>query len=435
MRSVWSETTEIEINNHKRFPEKTDVLVIGGGMAGLLCAYQLKCAGVECVVAEADRVCSGATENTTGKITSQHGLIYDKLIRRFGAERAGGYLRANEAAIDEFRRISRETDCDFEEKHAYVYSVNDREKLEKELDAIGRLGKKADFIEKLPLPFYVSGSIRFSDQAQFNPLKFLKYIAQNLDVFENTGVIEVDRHIARTEKGNIYADKIIVASHFPFINKRGGYFLKLYQNRSYVIAFENAPDYNGMYIDENDKGLSFRNYKNLLLLGGGSHRTGKNGGAWKELSAFAKIYYPDAKECMRWSAQDCMSLDAVPYIGRYSRNTPDMFVASGFNKWGMTGSMTAAMILRDMILGRKNEYAEVFSPSRSIIRPQLAVNAFETAVNMLVPTRKRCPHLGCALKWNKYEHSWDCPCHGSRFDESGKLIDNPATGDIDAPLT
>jgi hypothetical protein len=177
--------------------------------------------------------------------------------------------------------------------------------------------------------------------------------------------------------------------------------------------------------------MSFRNYENLLLIGGGGHRTGKDGGAWAEIESFAQKYYPRARLTNQWAAQDCMSLDGIPYIGRYSRNTPEMFVATGFNKWGITSSMVAAKILCDMVMERKNDYAEVFSPQRSIIKPQLLINGLEATKNLLTPSTKRCPHLGCALKWNKAEHTWDCPCHGSRFEENGKLIDNPATGDAD----
>ena len=125
-----------------------------------------------------------------------------------------------------------------------------------------------------------------------------------------------------------------------------------------------------------------------------------------------------------------MTLDGVPYIGQYSAMTPDLFVASGFNKWGMTSSLVAARILTDMVLGRENEFAAVFSPQRSILKPQLVINTIETGLHLLTPTPKRCPHLGCALQWNKAERSWDCPCHGSRFTEEGKLINNPATGDL-----
>ena len=125
-----------------------------------------------------------------------------------------------------------------------------------------------------------------------------------------------------------------------------------------------------------------------------------------------------------------MSLDSVPYIGQYSKNTPDFYVATGFNKWGMTSSMVAAELLTDLILGKPNDFADLFSPSRSMLRPQLAVNGFESVVGLLTPSKKRCPHLGCALKYNKAEHSWDCPCHGSRFSESGRVLDNPANGNL-----
>ena len=223
--------------------------------------------------------------------------------------------------------------------------------------------------------------------------------------------------------------KIIVATHFPILNKHGSYFLKLYQHRSYVLALEGAQKVDGMYVDEDKKGLSFRNYGDRLLLGGGSHRTGKKGGNWHELEKFARKHYPSARVVGKWATQDCMSLDSVPYIGQYSKNTPDLYVATGFNKWGMTSSMVASMILSDLVQGKPNEYAQVFSPSRSILRPQLAVNALESTFGLLTPTVPRCPHLGCALKYNKAEHSWDCPCHGSRFTESGEVINNPATDD------
>ena len=185
-----------------------------------------------------------------------------------------------------------------------------------------------------------------------------------------------------------------------------------------------------MYVDEKQNGMSFRNYKNLLFIGGGDHRTGKNSGGWGELRNFAAKYYPRAKEIAAWATQDCMSLDSIPYIGHYSKNTPFLYVASGFNKWGMSFSMVAASVLCDMVRDIKNPLEALFSPSRSFFTPQLFINSAETIANFIIPTTKRCPHLGCALKWNKFEHTWDCPCHGSRFTENGELIDNPATGGI-----
>ncbi len=430
MQSVWTDSVDFPNFDKLKKDIHTDVLIIGGGIAGVLCAYQLHQAGVDYVLVEADRICSGITKNTTAKITSQHGLIYHKLIQRFGIEKAHMYLNANEAALCEYRRLSKSIDCSFESKNSYVYSLNNSHKIAKELDALRKLGFYAEYEDELPLPFSVAGAVKFRHQAQFNPLKFLSEIAKGLNIYEQTKVQELAPNLAVTEHGKITAKNIIITTHFPFLNKHGSYFLKMYQHRSYVIAYKNAPNVDGMHVDESLTGLSFRNYKNMLLIGGGDHRTGKHGGNWQELSTFAETHYLNAKEVYRWATQDCMTLDEVPYIGQYSKNTPSLYVATGFNKWGMTSAMAAAMILRDIVLEKENPYAPVFSPSRSILRPQLVVNAFEATTNLLTPTTKRCPHLGCALKWNPAEHSWDCPCHGSRFSEHGELIDNPATGDL-----
>ena len=430
MRSLWKETAALP-----EFPElvgdvRTDVLIIGGGIAGILTAYLLHEKGVKYVLVEKGRICSGTTGNTTAKITFQHGLIYDKILKSDGTEAARKYLAANRAAFDKYAELCGKTDCDYEIKDNYVYSTDDRRKLEKEVEALEKIGYIADLCENVPLPVKTVGAVKFPDQAQFNPLKFLSSVAEGLNIYENTFVREMRGNTAVTDKGKIHADTVIAATHFPFINKHGSYFLKLYQHRSYVIALENAQDVNGMYVDECDTGLSFRNYEGLLLLGGGGHRTGKKGGNWAELRAFAAKKYPDSREKHFWATQDCMSLDGIPYIGRYSAKTHGFYVASGFNKWGMTGSMTAAMLLSDMILGKRNGFASVFDPSRSIVKPQLFINGAEAVCNLLTPSKKRCPHLGCALKWNEAERSWDCPCHGSRFTEHGRVLDNPANGDL-----
>ena len=307
-----------------------------------------------------------------------------------------------------------------------MYSVNDRQKLENEINALSKIGYDAIFAENLQLPVNAAGAVCFENQAQFHPLKFLFSIAKGLKIYEHTFVQEMIGTTAVTNCGKINADNVIITTHFPFINKHGSYFLKLYQSRSYVIALKHAQYVDGMYVDECKQGFSFRNYGDLLLLGGGGHRTGKSGGNWDQLRRFAEKNYPNADEKYYWAAQDCMSLDSIPYIGKYSKNTPNLFTAGGFNKWGMAGAMLSAMLLSDMVCGRHNDFAEAFSPSRSIFKPQLFINGFEAAKNLLTPSKKRCPHLGCALKWNPAEHSWDCACHGSRFDESGKTLDNPA---------
>lgn len=430
MKSLWQATSQLP-----KFPQlkddiKTDVLIVGGGIAGILTAYLLHQQGVNYILVEKERICSHTTHNTTAKITFQHGLIYSKIIKQSGLESAKKYLNANKSALEKYAELCKNIDCNYELKDNYVYSTDNRNALENELKVLEKIGCKAEFHEKISLPIKTVGAVKVPNQTQFNPLKFISFVAKELNIYENTFVREMIGNTAVTDYAKIKADKVIIATHFPFINKHGSYFLKLYQHRSYVIALENAQDVSGMYVSDNKTGLSFRNYKNLLILGGGSHRTGKDGGNWNELRNFARIHYPFSEEKFYWSTQDCMSLDQIPYIGQYSKNTPNLFVASGFNKWGMTGAMVSAMILSDLITEKENDFADVFNPSRSVFKPQLFVNAAEATKNLLTISEKRCPHLGCALKWNNAEHSWDCPCHGSRFSENGKVLDNPANGNV-----
>ena len=427
--SVWAEGVTLPKFPTLKGDLQTDVLIIGGGLAGILCAHSLARAGVDHALIEADTICAGVSRNTTAKITSQHGFIYGRLLRAFGPESARLYYEAGQAALKQYRKLAQSIDCDFEAKDNFIYSA-DPHRLEKELTDLHELGIPALFAKELPLPLPAAGAIRFPDQAQFHPMKLISGLAKGLNIYEHTRALAFAGNQVLTDHGRITASKIIVATHFPMLNKHGSYFLKMYQERSYVLALEGAGDVDGMYLDEETGGLSFRNYGKYLLLGGGGHRTGKQGGGWTTLERFAEAHYPHARQVCRWATQDCMTLDGVPYIGRYSKRTPELYVATGFNKWGMTSSMAAAAVLTDLVQEKENPYAALFSPSRSILRPQLLCNALEATVHLLTPTAPRCPHLGCALKWNKQEHSWDCPCHGSRFTEDGALLDNPATGPL-----
>ncbi len=429
MRSIWSDF-ELPHFPALKGDARTDVLIIGGGMAGLLTAFFLKQAGIRCIVAEAARIGSGTTRDTTAKVTSQHGLIYRKMTESFGAETAGLYLEANEKAIGIFRNLCRDKDCGWEDQDAFLYSSTDRGSLDAELEALQALHYPADFAEQLPLPFPTIGAVKFPSQGQLHPLKFLKSLVPDLLIYENTPVREIRSGYAVADHGLIFADSFIVATHFPFINKHGSYFMKLYQSRSYALALEHTPVFPGMFRDASDLGLSFRHFGDTLLLGGSGHRTGNDSGGWQPLEEVAQEYYPGAKITRRWAAQDCMSLDDIPYIGQYSKNTPNVYVATGFNKWGMTSSMVSAQILTDLVQHRPNPYTQIFSPSRSMLHRQLGLNLLESTKNIFTLSTPRCPHMGCALKWNPQEHSWDCPCHGSRFEEDGTLIDNPATGNL-----
>ncbi|HPT84792.1 MAG TPA: FAD-dependent oxidoreductase [Bacillota bacterium] len=432
MQSLWETTAQPPSFGQLEGDIACDVLIVGGGLAGLLCAYMLKEAGIDYVLTEAGKICSGVTKNTTAKITSQHGLIYDKLIRRFGIEKAKLYLRANEEALQRYRELCKKIGCHFEEKENIVYSTKSKSKIDKEIAALKALGYPAESLDSLSLPFpiQIAGAVKFPRQAQFNPLEFASAISRGLRIYEHTRVREFIDTTAVTDRGKIFAKRIVIATHYPIINKHGLYFIKMYQHRSYVIALEGAPPIDGMFVDEAPDGMSFRMYENLLFVGGGDHRTGKQGGGWQVLRDFARKNMPRAVEKYHWATQDCITLDEVPYIGRYSKNTENLYVATGFNKWGMTSSMVAASLLCELLKGKSSPYEAVFDPSRSILRPKLLLNAGSAVVNILTPTSPRCPHMGCALKWNPTERTWDCPCHGSRFDADGRLIDGPATGNI-----
>lgn len=411
---------------------RTDVLVIGGGMAGLLTAYALTQKGMDTILVDKARICSGTTAGTTAKITAQHGLCYHRIERNYGKEYAQMYYAANAEAAENLKNLCREADCPLEEKDNFVYSKK-AEDLHRELTTLQRLGIVAELEEQPELPVKTAGAVGFAHQGQFHPLKLAAFLAGKIKIYENTKVKELVGTTAITDKGRIQAKNVVIATHFPMLNKHGSYFLKLYQHRSYLLALENAPLPKAMYVDDSKEGYSFSSFDGVLLLGGGAHRTGKQGGSYRQLRAFQKKHYPAAREQFAWAAQDTMSLDGIPYIGNYSRSTKGLYVAAGFNKWGMTSAMVSAKILSEMIAGERSEYGEVFSPSRSILKPQLFINGFETTKNLLTPTVKRCPHLGCALHYNKEEHSWDCACHGSRFSESGQVLDNPATDDLKDP--
>ena len=475
MKSIWEQSIRFTAFEPLGEDIETEVAIIGGGIAGLLSAYMLKERGVDAVVLEADTVCSGQTGRTTAKITAQHGLIYDKLTGRFGREGALEYARANQAAVEAYAAIveKHQIDCSFERLPAYVYSTLEKDALEKEAKAAQDLGLPATYTTDTRLPFPVAGAVRFDDQAQFHPLRFLQALLPHITVYEHTPVKEVEGNTIRTERANVRAEKLIFACHFPFLNAPGYYFLRMHQERSYVIALDGAAALNGMYIGMDEDALSLRTYGDLLLLGGGGHRTGHNreGGKYDSLRAAKERYYKGSVERAHWSAQDCMPHDGVPYIGRFSHDTPDWYVATGFGKWGMSTSMVAAKLLTEAIAGKTQDVFGVFSPARYIpvaAAPQFLKDSAEAAKGLLkqvfhIPQstvdelplshggvvevdgeklgvyknerrethciHTKCPHLGCELAYNPDEQSWDCPCHGSRFSCTGERLDGPAQED------
>ncbi|MCL2752329.1 MAG: FAD-dependent oxidoreductase, partial [Firmicutes bacterium] len=419
--SLWRDTVSAPDFPTLEGDTECEALVIGGGMAGILTARFLSERGIHTVVAEARQIGGGATGNTTAVITAQHDLLYGRLRKARGTEAARQYLNANLFAVGEFRR--RAADCDFEDVPSFMYSVTDWKTPESEAEFLCRLGYPAKFITELPLPFKIAGAVKFGGMAQFHPLKFLYAQSAGLNIYEHTFVDKVKNNTAYTREGfRIKARHIVVATHFPFINGKGLYFVKMCQNRSYVLALGAGQDADigGTYTEYEGDGLYFRHYKGLLLAGGADRRVGKPGGGYERVGEFAAKYYPNAPRIYAWSAQDGMTLDAVPYIGRYASARDNLYVAAGFNEWGMTSSMIAARVIADSITGEHNDFAEVFAPNRGMLTPQLFKNLGTTLANFVKPTVKRCPHLGCALKFNKKERTWECPCHGSRFTEQGK---------------
>ncbi len=474
MESIWSESCRIRKREPLSGDIQAEIAVIGAGIAGLLTASALRKAGRQVVVLEANRIASGQTRNTTAKITSQHGMIYRRLIETLGRDKAKQYAMANEAAIEAYRRVisSEHIDCSFEERNAYVYG-SDSKRLRAEAEAAASLGLPASFARETARPFSTAGAVCFAHQAQFHPLRFLEHIAEPLTVYENTSVLRVEDDRIETEKGQVRAEQIVFACHYPFVIFPGLYFARMHQERSYVLALEHAAQVDGMWIGAEQGAYSFRNYGDLLLLGGGGHRCGENsaGGKYELLRQKAKEWFPDSREIAHWSAQDCVTADGVPYIGRYAESRPSWYVATGFQKWGMTSAMVAAMLLRDLICGVKNPYADVFDPARFDAAALAGITAesgqavkglakelfqipSSTAAAIpkghggigflhgeklgvykeegwkLTPVELRCPHLGCQLEWNPDERSWDCPCHGSRFDRFGNLISGPAQEDL-----
>ncbi len=429
MGSVWQ-----AVSTQVRFPtlksdKRTQVLVIGGGMAGVLCAHKLQEAGKDVILVEAGRIGYGVTARTTAVLTAQHDFLYQDMVNRFDEHTARAYLHANLDAVKTFRKLSKRIPCDFEDMPSIQFTTCEPERLRLEADIVNELGFSVYYLDTVSIPANAVGAVEYPDMAQFHPLKFLYGIAPSLDVYENSRVIRLDGTTAQLENGTVKADQVVIATHFPFVNRRGFYFMKLYQNRSYVLALENAPDLNVTMTELDGQGIYFRRYGNLLLVGGGDHRTGKKGGGFSLLRDYVKKHFPQAKEKYAWANQDCMSLDGLPYVGAYSPNMPEVYVSTGFNAWGMTNSMVAADVIADQICGRENPLSHVLRPDRSVLHRQLLCNIGETVVDFAIPTVKRCPHLGCALRWNPAEHSWDCPCHGSRFSEDGDLLNDPSQKD------
>ena len=497
MNSYWIDSYPDILENHQKLDKniETDICIVGAGITGITCAYYLSKQGYKVVVLDKDKIANHTTGHTTAKITSQHGLFYKYLINSFSKEFAKEYLEANELAISNIKNIidTENIDCDFENQDAYVFTKNesDLEKIKNEVDAVNSLGFNAEFTTSIPLPLKnILGAIKFPNQAQFHPRKYIAGLVKsilnnNAEIYEDSKVYDIEKdtnhYITYTKDNKVSSKYVILASHYPIINAPGFYFLKMYQETSHIIGIEtNKPLFDGMYINSESPTLSYRtvnyNGKRLVLVGGFEHKTGSKidlSNAYSFLEKNAKELYSDAKVLYRWNTQDCVSLDKIPYIGEFSNIMPNMYVATGFKKWGMTSSNIAGNIITDKILGKSNPYEDVFLSTRfhplknieelgnlakevtysltinKLNIPEKTLNSIKNDEGDIVEIDDKkvgiykdidgnvfavkpvCSHLGCELSWNNLDKTWDCPCHGSRFNYKGESLYDPSIKDLE----
>lgn len=453
-----------------------DTVVVGGGIAGVLTAYQLAETGNKVTLLEAESLYAGTTHNTTAHMDGMHGYLYADLIKQ-SAKKAALYFQSQTEAIDEYERLIKKHNisCHFTRSDSVLFTKKNLDKLREEYEALKAIGADAEFLGAAKiLNIEVLGAIKLSAQARFHPLEFLDGLPKNFEIIENTRVLKVDikNKTLYTKDAAIHADKIIIATGFPIIDVPGFYFLRMYKSHSYTIAVDSAEKLEAMYQGDLGNSLTYRQYENSIIIGGLDHRSGRvdEDNKYDRLEEKSADSFPDAVTTHFWSANDCMTFDGVPLVGPYCKSADGVYVITGFNKWGMTNAMAGACVLRDIINGKKNKYQQLFSPFRRRATAPFLNNALSTVNNLVikpisVPThtaaellpdsgdivlvggKKKavykdtdgelhicdalCKHLKCQLQFNPNTKTWDCPCHGSRFDIDGKLIVGPATEDLD----
>ena len=473
---------------------EVDVAIVGAGIVGLTAARVLKDAGRTVAVVEMDRIVRGVTGYTTAKVTAGHSLIYQQLEKKHGPDTASAYARANEAALEQMARwIDEESiECDFERRTNYVYSEDAAEldSVEKEVEAARRAGLSVSLVRELDLPYEISGAVALENQAQFHPRKYLAAFAQRVDgdgsyIFENSRVTDLHEGIPceiETPNGRVLARDVILATHYPFWD-RGLLFPRVHPKRSYAIAgpIEGGDAPAGMYISVDQPTRTIRTIpdgdRTLLMVGGNGHAAGQKYDTendYRDLERWMKERFGISKVTHRWSTHDGMTVDLIPYAGTARRGSDHVYTATGFGKWGMTNGTAAAGVICDQILGRDNEFASLFDPHRMTVGASASKLATENAkvarhwvgdrikhpqagaFDDLAPGEASveriglghvagyrddegelhavsavCTHLGCIVTWNGAEKSWDCPCHGSRFDVDGRVLHGPALKDLE----
>ncbi|GGH77775.1 glycine/D-amino acid oxidase-like deaminating enzyme/nitrite reductase/ring-hydroxylating ferredoxin subunit [Pullulanibacillus pueri] len=485
----WRE--DIKLPAFPRLEEDLDVdiVIVGGGITGLTSAYLLVNEGFKVAVLEAGKILNGTTGHTTAKVTAQHGIIYDEFIQNIGKSRAKLYYEANTEAINFVKKMVNEhnIDCDWSTQDAYIYATTEHyaRKLEREAKAYETLGIEGGLVDSIPFNIEIKNGLVMENQAQFHPLKYLAHLVQMIKdkggrIFEETVAVNIkpgEHPVILTREGSrVSARYVLSCSHFPFYEGKGFYFARMHADRSYILAVKTKEKYpSGMYISAEDPVRSLRsviiNGEDRVLIGGESHKTGQGKETlehYKALEAFADQVLGVEEILYRWSAQDLVTLDKLPFIGPLTNGQPNLLVATGFRKWGMTNGTAAALIFRDIVLGKSTPQQKLFTPSRFYLHPSLKnflVENVDVASHLIkgkleAPNRKiedfshdeggivtikgqrkgaykdkdgnvhivdtTCTHLGCEVEWNDGDRTWDCPCHGSRFSITGEVIEGPA---------
>lgn len=470
---------------------EVDVAVVGGGITGLSTAITLQDRGKTVALVEAERIGEGVTGHSTAKITSQHGLFYDSLQTRVGKAKSQQYADANEAAIDEIERLVEEhgIDCDFERTPAYTYTRSSSEgsKIRAEVETARDLGLPAHVVESTPLPFDVEAAVTFDEQGEFHPRSYLLGIAAAFvdnggRIYEETKArdIQTSEPLAvDTNRGQLMADDIVVATHFPFFD-RGGYFSRMHPKRAYLLAVTvegEIPE--GMYVSNSTPEMTLRNNartedgEELLLIGGQSHKQGTNAPPpserYRRCEKFARRHFDVEEIAYRWSTMDYTPLDKIPFIGQIDPVSSHVYIGAGFKGWGISSGTAAGLILSDLIVDGESPWEAVFDPQRLKLKASAPTFIKENAhvgkkfvgdwlgsmlSNDAIPKRRDsatvtrrngkpvgiyrdeegevhavsaiCPHMRCVVEWNDAERTWDCPCHGSQFDCDGDVLHGPA---------
>ncbi|PKR82770.1 FAD-dependent oxidoreductase [Heyndrickxia camelliae] len=485
---LWRENMNFPRFSSLQEDIEVDIAVVGGGITGITTAYLLVKEGFKVALVEAGNLLNGTTGHTTAKITAQHGLIYDELIQSMGVESAKLYYEANNDAITFIRNTVNEhnIDCDLTNEDAIIYTNSDDYiiKLKNEMIAYEKLGIKGEIMDHVSAGFPVKKALKMTNQAHFHPIKYLKplleYIKDNGGlIFENTTATDVDTQQklkVRTSGGHTVNCKYVCAcTHFPFYDGLGFYPTRMYAERSYIIAIKPEKEFSGgMYINAEQPTRSLRTAmfgdEKLLLIGGENHKTGQGIPTilyYQALERYAEEEFGIKDYLFRWSAQDLTTLDKVPYVGQITDGHPNIYVATGYRKWGMTNSTVAANLIKDLILEKENPYIELYAPSRfgntsmksflstnidvakhliegKVEYPLMRVDELEADQGSVVNVNGKragayrdkdgnvyivdttCTHLGCEVEWNSGDRTWDCPCHGSRFSIHGDVIEGPA---------